>query len=637
MNCISGYFLRGSASKETSVYNFDRMKGILFDRKMYGAEWSAGTAFFAQDWACCNNIDCSLRLSNSSCKPTVDSSSDIVFVAAGRIDNAIELQVQLNLKVKEGCRREVYQLMKEAYLKWGEDCSERMYGDWAFAAWHPKEQRMILSRDHHGSTSLYYYIDNNIFAFASTQRVLLDLKLPNDKLNELYLAQYLTGWTSYHNDTTLHANILRLPPAHCMRVDKVTCYSWCYWHLENTPELNYSRREEYVENFLNIFDEAIRTRITNASKIAVTLSSGLDSGSIAATAARLIDKNRQQLIAFTSVPLYETKKYIKNHIGNEYTLANEVAKFANITEHIQIDSLDVSPIEAIKSILKLKCDPCRGAGNLFWMTAMYQAAAARGCSIMLIGALGNGSMSWMGSEYSQPISYWLSHKSVYDLSLLGFNFLKQNIRSCIPKKLLFLKYKCSDSYKWYRKSAININFANRLNLSEQLFHFNESCDRTPKNDRFKILHPGRYNGGAFDAEMASSYGLQITDPSADARILEFTLAIPDHIFIEPKSGVDRWLIRESMRGRLPERVRLNKRHGVQAGDRAKRICEFEAEILLSLEELEKGPAADYVDVSYMREVWEFIKCTESPDAHTMTGNILLRGIMAGLYVNNFYE
>ena len=81
--------------------------------------------------------------------------------------------------------------MRSAYTRWGEDAVARIHGDWAFAAWHPKERRLFLARDPFGITSLYYYANPRIFAFATSRQALVALNLAPVEMDELYLAQVL--------------------------------------------------------------------------------------------------------------------------------------------------------------------------------------------------------------------------------------------------------------------------------------------------------------------------------------------------------------------------------------------------------------------------------------------------------------
>jgi asparagine synthase (glutamine-hydrolysing) len=186
-------------------------------------------------------------------------------------------------------------------------------------------------------------------------------------------------------------------------------------------------------------------------------------------------------------------------------------------------------------------------------------------------------------------------------------------------------------------SAVQPDLARRLNLAERLMSDALHQPRTPFEQRCHIIMPGRSLGGSRHAENGVAYGLEIRDPTADARLLAFTLSVPDHIFMDPKAGQDRWLIREAMKGRLPDDVRLNRRRGRQAGDIVPRLRACAAEVETALDELAQGPAAAYVHVPYLRQVWQLVQTDDTPEAFHKAVSVLTRGIMAGLWVNGFHH
>ena len=115
----------------------------------------------------------------------------------------------------------------------------------------------------------------------------------------------------------------------------------------------------------------------------------------------------------------------------------------------------------------------------------------------------------------------------------------------------------------------------------------------------------------------------------------FCLAVPDHIFIDPKTGMDRCLIREAMKGRLPDEVRLNRRRGRQAGDVVPRLRACADEVEAALEEIATGPASAYLNATHMRQVWNRIQNEDGNESYRLAKTVLSRGLMAGLFVNGF--
>jgi asparagine synthase (glutamine-hydrolysing) len=555
---------------------------------------------------------------------------NIAFAAAGRVDNRAEL-IRL-LDISDRCASiSDSEIVLHAYRTWGEKCPVRIYGDWSFAAWHPDEQKLFLARDHHGNTALYYYADSTVFAFASSRKALLALNLSPVEMDELYLAQMLVSWQAYRGERTIHKPIKRLPPAHSLAVTPERLSVSRYWWLEDTPELHLPRSRDYVEAFRELFDEAVRCRLRSDGEIAVTLSGGLDSGSVTATTAEFLRRENRRLIAFTSVPLSLTAAYVGKRFGDEFPFARATAEHSGNVDLHRVTAGTITPIKAIRAQLAINNEPGHAAVNYFWLQALNQAAVARGCRVLLTGQAGNGGISWTGSVFSQSLFFQQRH--------FGWRrWPKELVKQYAPTSMLevYRKVRTSHDDPW-RSSALHPNLGRRLNLMDQIMSDTNRYPRTPLEKRNLILMPGRNIGGAFWQESGVAASLDVRDPTADARVLAFTFSVPDHIFMDPKTGMDRWLIREAMKGRLPDKVRLNRERGRQAGDLVPRLRACAGEVETALNELTYGPAAAYVNVPYMRQVWAMVQRDDTPEAFRKSVTVLTRGIMAGLWVNGFYH
>ena len=570
----------------------------------------------------------------------VVTSQHLVIVAAGRIDNRSDLFDRLGIDAEEGHTLSDSDLMQRAYCQWGEHCSRYLLGDWVLAAWHQSDRRLVMSRSHYGSIALYYHVDQDLLVFASNRQTLLDLGLVSFELDDLWLAQYITSWLAHYGEATPHKPVKCLPPAHYIIASQNSHTIHQYWNPEQNSELVLSRREEYVEAFRSIFDEAVRCRLRSDGPIAVSLSGGLDSGSVASTAAAILAEKGQRLKAFTSVPTCDTERYLsKEYFGDEFPFAKAVADFSGNIDLYPIESADKSPLAGIRHLLTVGRIPVHGATSVYWMMEVRQAVIAAGCKVLLTGAAGNGAFSWTGNLSSQSLGFVSRHygwqKSV-EILLTGS---KTAIKSVIPKELLIARQiRQMEHRKWFRLSAINPDFAQRIHLLDQRLSASEGqSSQGARVMQSQILRPGRSVVGGHSAEIAAAQGVDVRDPTCDARILDFVYSVPDHIFMDPETGIDRWLVREAMKGRLPDAVRLNRKRGRQAADIIPRLRAASAEVEQVLDELAAGAAAEYVDVDYMRHIWCTAKSCDTDEARIATIQILLRGIMAGLFVNGFYE
>ncbi|MDJ0752150.1 MAG: asparagine synthase-related protein [Ardenticatenaceae bacterium] len=550
-----------------------------------------------------------------------------LFTAAGRIDNRGELCDRFDISVNERATTPDSTLIWLAWQTWGEDCPDHLLGDWSFAVWNPQERRLFLARDHHGNTSLYYYRDRRRFAFASNRQALLALGVPR-RLNELYLAQVLTSWPAYHGERTVDLDIYRLPPAHALTAEAESCRTWRYWRLEDTPQLHLPNFEAYVAGFLEIYEEAVRCRLRSLQPIGVTLSGGLDSGSVTALAAKNLPN--QTLHAFTSVPRFNTDKTIGDRrFGDETTFAQHTARAYDNIEHHLIPAEHITPLDGLKQVLAIRQEPGHAGGNYYWMIALFQKAQEMGIGTLLTGQGGNATISWTGAPVRTSFS-----KTVQSSGW------KQGIKWLMPSPLQ-RAYKLSPFYQTsWQNSAIHPKFAARLDLARQrIAAESDGWDapyrwRDPFQLRLSIILPGRSIIGGIWAEMSHAFGVVIRDPTLDKRVMAYTLSIPNRYFVG-QDGLDRHLIREAMAGLLPDPVRLNPKRGLQAADIVYRLRESADEIENNFGELESSDVVDYIDLSKMRSCYDNLCQNMNISLFAQAVTIFMRGLDTGLFLKHF--
>ncbi len=558
----------------------------------------------------------------------VDGAGDLQFCGAGRLDARAALVHELRLERDVGRSLADPELLLAAYLRWGEDAPRHLLGDWSLAAWHPEQRRLFMARDPLGYGSLLYRLDRGMIAFAPTLAALLGLAPVVPQLDELYLAQYLISWPAYHGQGTIFAGVHRLPPAHALTVTTDGVDVRCYRRLDHVSELRLPRREDYVEALRDVFDEAVRERLPESGPVAATLSGGLDSSSVTVTAARALRVHGRRVLALTSVPVCDTSRYTRSRLGDESPFARAVAAAAENIDLQTVEATRLSPIAAIRLGLEVFGSPVHAAANLFWLLELYAEAGRAGARVLLTGQIGNASISWSGDPLSQPPRYQLDRFGARRAAWLHLRRLApRQVRSAVARN------RFAREASPYERSAVSPAFARRLQLMERRLDDPEAFPRTPLAERLSVLRPGRTLIGDFWTAMASRYGPPASDPTTDVRVVELTLSVPDRVFIDPRTGTDRWLIREAMRGRLPDEVRCNQARGCQAADLVPRLRACADEVEQALSEVADGPAAAYVDVANMRAVWNMVQNEDTPLAFIRAITVLTRGLMAGLHVN----
>lgn len=555
----------------------------------------------------------------------VDNARLAITVEA-RIDNRAELSDLFAIPQGERPTTPDSDLILRAYLKWGEESPDRLLGDWSFAVWQPDERKLFLARDHHGNTSLVYWQAGARFAFASDPNALYAIGAPR-RLNELYLAQVLISWPAYHGPQTIDLDIQRLPPAHAMTVTPQGTRVWRYWRLEDTPELRLPSRDDYVQGFLEVYDRAVRDRLRSHRPVGVTLSGGLDSGSVTALAARALGEQGKRLTAFTAVPLYDTSQTVgPKRFGDETLFASlTAARWPNVDHHL-LDSAHITPIQGIRRTLAIMPEPAHAAGNYFWIIDLLDQAQALRMGTLLTGQGGNATVSWTGAPALR--SRLAAFRGGWKAGL------RRNLPLWALRPVMQWRARSQD----WSGSAIHLAFARRMDLSQRrIAGMGKDMDlpeswRTPRDNRYAIIKPGAARVGDLWAPWGAAAGLEIRDPTFDKRVIAYTLAVPDPIFDSPDGG-DRWLIRAAMVGLLPDEVRLNRQRGRQSADLAGRLLASAEEVAAALAAVDASPANAYVDVAKMSRAWADVQRETTVQTTHRAGSILLRGLLAGLFLN----
>jgi asparagine synthase (glutamine-hydrolysing) len=88
--------------------------------------------------------------------PLATADGNLVITADARIDNRDELIRLLGLQNHQADTISDSELILTSYQKWGEQCPEKLLGDFAFAIWDARRQSFFCARDRFGVKPFYY-------------------------------------------------------------------------------------------------------------------------------------------------------------------------------------------------------------------------------------------------------------------------------------------------------------------------------------------------------------------------------------------------------------------------------------------------------------------------------------------------
>jgi asparagine synthase (glutamine-hydrolysing) len=229
-------------------------------------------------------------------QPMTNETRDIFLVFNGEIYNYVELGDELRRRGHRFSSASDTEVVVHAYEEWGTDCVGRFNGMWAFALWDQRRRRLFCSRDRFGVKPFYYYIDDDVFVFASEIKAILSASLRRAAPDYGSIHAFLTQVAVYRTDATLFEGIRCLPAAHNFLVATETTEMKSYWDYgSQTQEYDYRRPER---TFAELLEDSVRLQLRSDAPVGIALSGGMDSSSIAALARRILGD--RELKVFTA-------------------------------------------------------------------------------------------------------------------------------------------------------------------------------------------------------------------------------------------------------------------------------------------------------------------------------------------------
>ncbi len=569
-------------------------------------------------------------------QPLQHPNNEIVLTMSARLDNRDDLFRDFLIPASEQQSIPDGELILKSYQKWGTGCAPHLLGDWSFALWDAKQQLLFLARDHFGVSSIYYFQINKSFVFASSLKGLLAHPLSPKRLNKRVITSYAPGFI--HDAATVYEGIFRLPPAQTITVTPKNTQINQYWQPEDIPEVRFGSDQEYLEAFLDIYNNAIRCCLRSHRPVGAQISGGLDSGSIAILAAKQLAINSKQLPAFSSIPLHDVSNIsFENRLGDETPNIEAIVQASGNIDVTFINAQNANLLTSIKKTLDLREQPEFGAGGADWSLDLLETAQQQGIGTLLHGWGGNLTISWTGERgvylrqllinqqwgrYIQELVAWQQINSLPFWRVITnqvlkpfippawFNYvLARSKEQWTPLNMPLVKSLASD----YRREVMSPSSA--MGMLNLFF----------RND-------GRI--GFTQAEMGGAFGMEIRQPTMDKRLIDFCLGLPQEQYT--RNGQNRLLIKHAMSGQMPDQVLWSKSRGQQNADIGLRVQNNYAEIQKSLLQLESSPLAkEFLNLSLMADILKKTQHDLTPTLSAKTSSVLLQGILLGIFLQRF--
>jgi asparagine synthase (glutamine-hydrolysing) len=486
-----------------------------------------------------------IDLSNHANQP-MQYGDDLFIVFNGEIYNYIEIKNEL---IKEGfyfSTKSDTEVILAAYKYWGKDCLNKFNGMWAFAIYDKAKQEVFCARDRFGVKPFYYATINNQFVFASEIKQLLVL-MPNRKVNQQILADYLVTGFEEHKNTTFFESILKLPAAHFLLFDlKSNLYEIKkYYTIKTDSTISTLGIEDAVELYHNTFEDAVKLRMRSDVKVGTCLSGGVDSSVIAYYASKIYTGSNK----FTAIHASS----IDNN-NDELPYAKTVSNSLNLDLQITKPT-EASFIEVLNNLVTTQEEPF-GSPSIAMQYFVMKMARNNGTTVLLDGQGGDETL--LGYERYYPA---LIKSLPLVKKIAALKEISENSKLNLLQSVLYTMYFSNSSIRinqLKRKAAFyHKSFTSYVDYSP-IIQLADSYNNIEKLQKLEIETTQLSHLLKYEDKNSMAHGIETRLPFLDYRCVETALSI--NIQHKINKGWTKYCLRKMADKKLPDSIiwRKNK-------------------------------------------------------------------------------
>ena len=476
----------------------------------------------------------------------------------GEIYNYKEIRSDLQ---KAGYRFETEsdtEVILAAFDFYKNDCVKYFDGMFSFAIWDEITQTLFCARDIFGEKPFYYFIDNDVFVFASEMKALWAIgvsKTMDEKMMVNYLAigQVQNAANKSH---TFYKNIFSLSSAHTGLLSlndmHFTLSKYRDINKENCIKISEKEATEKLEILLN---KSIAFRLRSDVAVGSSLSGGIDSSTIAYLIQQQnIKKKEDGFKTFSAIfPGFENdesifiKELCENFHLQNYTVTPSAEGLIN-----DLDKLCYHQEEPFSS------------SSIYAQYKVYELAAANNIKVLLDGqgadeTLGGYTryLHWYLQELTGHAKFNLAKKEIQNLKKNNIDFkwnLKNKIAAYLPSHTAMALEK-REYNRIVQSNEIHIGLLTAIKGRE--WQGISKPVVTKLNDilYFNIMQHGLEELLRYADRNSMAHGTEIRLPFLNFELVSFIFSLPSSFKI--KDGYTKSILRKTMYEKLPSKILWN--------------------------------------------------------------------------------
>lgn len=541
------------------------------------------------------------------------------------------------------------ELVAAAYRRWGRGFPNHVHGDFALVVIDTQRQAVMVVRDHVGHVPLVVHTSPGRVAVASNALALTGLDGVGHELDGERVAEVLA--LAYNTSRTFVAGVQWVEPGTAMWSDAGGCTQWRWWNPDDDLITDLGSLDAHAEALRAALDTAVAGSLHTPGRLGATVSGGLDSTSVLATAARVAGP--RTIISWTSrPPVGWVGPDNPSRDPDEFALVTELAKrYPNIdARSLFVDGRRL--FDHHRNLWELGSGPGRNPCNTQWIHGIDEEAAASGVTLLLTGARGNIAFSADGPrwllelarrgrmvELGREVGAWatshdMARHEVVRTQLLGL------VQPQWLRRLRGAPTVADHVAQWHAATALRTDQWDRLDHGALIPGLAEA-DTTgwTRTVSTQFASGGTQSDGT--AAARALWGTTRRDPTVDRRVLAVAMVQPE--WWRRHRGVDRAVVRRAMADRLPASIVGRSRRGAQLPDWFERLTEARQQMVAEVDALRDHPGSRrYIDVERVDQLMQAWPALGSDDSRGLQATIdyrlaLTRAVHVSRYVQWFEE
>ena len=474
----------------------------------------------------------------------------------GEIYNYKELKSDLQKAGYHFTTQSDTEVILASYDFYKDACVKYFDGMFSFAIWDDQLKNLFCARDVFGEKPFYYFLDNNVFSFASEMKSLWAVgieKSADEKMMVNYLALGQVQ-NAADKSQTFYKHIFSLPPAHTGVLSLSTMHFTLsrYRDIDKQNCIEISEGEA-VEKLENLLQNSVARRLRSDVAVGSSLSGGLDSSTIAYFIQQKVHK-KSDFKTFSAVfpGFNKDESVFINELCNKFTLTN-----FTVTPNAE------GLLKDFEKLCYHQEEPFQSS-SIYAQYKVYELAAANNIKVLLDGQGADETLS----GYTKYLHWYLQ-----ELSAKG--------KYIEVKKQKDLLQKAGIPFKWDFKNILAAYLPSHTALALEKREYNKIIHSKVIHSRLLQKIKGREWQGIYKPVVTKlndvlysntmqhgleellryadrnsmAHGTEVRLPFLNFELVNFIFSLPSSYKI--KDGFTKYILRKTMMDKIPDKILWN--------------------------------------------------------------------------------